>query len=221
MRISELIKTPQLYVGMGSGAAAAAAVALLIPGVLPIAAGAAGVIGFAAGLMGSSFERKEKDDGVEVAELDNTTTLPDELKSQMQRLRQIARLHAKSDSPLFELINGILENSQELFRRINSKLESQAHRMAAVNYTDTLTKLNKALDTDYYLDIKKNPRLWDNTQARLEAVERAVRATDLQLIRNIQQVNASQDIEYEISLDSLTNSMDGIPVDSLIEDSKN
>ena len=75
--------------------------------------------------------------------------------------------------------------------------------MAAVNYSDTLLKLNKALGVDYYLDIQANPHLWSQPEERLEAVERALKATGLQLIRNIKQINSSQDLEYKISIDLL------------------
>jgi len=222
LAINELVKKPPFYVGLGSGAAAAAAVALLIPGVLPIAAGAAGVIGFAAGIMGSSsFGRNKNTGDVAVVELDLNGSIPDALKIQLQNLRRIALIHGRTDSPLFASINEILQDSQELFTRISSKMDSQAHRLAAVNYTNTLKKLNKALDVDYYLDIKKNPRLWDNREARISAVERAVAATAAQLLKNIQQVNASQDIEYEVSLDSLINSLDSADASALIDTDSN
>jgi hypothetical protein len=151
----------------------------------------------------------------EVAEVQVSAELPDVLKVQVQRLRKIAKLHANINSPMLEHVNGILLDSQELFNRILAKQDSQAHRLAAVNYTDTLSKLNRALDSDYYLDIKKNPRLWSNPEQRIEAVERAVMATQKQLVHNIQQVNASQDIEYEISLESLTNSMNSVSATDL------
>lgn len=213
MKITDLVKSPQLYVGLSTGAAAAVGISV-IPGVLPILAGAAAIVGFAGGLIGSSFERKPKDE-VEIVEVDILATLPDDLKGQVLRLKKIARLHAQAETPVFELINSILLNSQELFQRITSKMDSQAHRLAAVNYTDTLSKLNRALDTDYYLDIKKNPRLWDSPENRLSAVEKAVEATEKQLVRNIRQVNASQDIDYEVSLESLTSSMDSVSASDL------
>lgn len=213
MRVTDLIKSPQLYVGLGTGTALATAASLAFPLVAPLA-GAVGVVGFALGMLGSSFERKPKDK-LEVVEIELPAETPDELKIQVLRLRKIAQLHAKAETSVSDLISSILLNSNELFQRINAKLESQAHRLAAVNYTDTLKKLNRALDADYYLDIKKNPRLWDGPEERLAAVEKAVDATEKQLVRNIRQVNASQDIDYEISLESLTNSMDSISAESM------
>jgi hypothetical protein len=217
MKLPAIIHSIPLYTGLATGSAAAIAVGF-IPGVLPVAAGAAGVLAFAGGLIGTSFERKEKnEDELEVAPVEVSPSLPDELKAQVLRLRKIVLLHASVDSPVFTEINSILALSQELFNRIMAKQESQAHRLAAVNYTDTLKKLNRALDSDYYLDIKKNPRLWSAPEQRIQAVEKAVEATEHQLVRNIQQVNASQDIEYEISLESLTNSMDSADVSGLTQ----
>ena len=41
----------------------------------------------------------------------------------------------------------------------------------------------------------------------MEEVRGALDATDEQIIRNIQQVNANQDLEIKVALDSLTRSM--------------
>lgn len=211
MKIKELITSPQLYVGLSTGAVAATAVSF-IPGIFPIVAGVAGVIGFGAGLVGSSFERKPHDsseaDAYDVAQIPvSSNYLPENLRAQVLHLKKLLVLHTRLKTPMVTPMTDVLRDSQELFARIDNKLDSQAHRLAAVNYTDTLTKLNKALDEDYYLDIKKNPRLWSDPDERCAAVETAVYATANQLLRNIQQVNASQDIDYEVSLESLTNSM--------------
>ena len=210
MKTVELIKSSPLYVGLASGLVLITGSSLLIPGVLPIAVGMLGLGGFTLGLLGASFEKKAKEIEIEWPEPRFFNNLSDNLKEQVVRLESIAKLHAKADTGLYPMIKDILVNSLELFQRINSKLDSQAHRLAAVNYTDMLKKLNRALDADYYLDIITNPNLWDNSAERLAAVDKAVEATEQQLLRNIRQVNASQDIDYAIALESLANSMEVI-----------
>lgn len=216
MKFPDLIKNHQLYVGLGTGGALVAGASLLIPGVLPIAVGALGVVGCAAGFLGSSFDFKRKPkQKVEVEkEVASTVSmidsLPINLKAEIKKLQRIAYLHGNAKTRLFPTIINILRDSGELFSRIETRVGSQAHRLASLNYTDTLMKLNRALDSDYYLDILANARLWNDPEERLAAVEKAVEATEKQLVRNIRQVNASQDIDYEVSLESLTSSMDSL-----------
>jgi hypothetical protein len=236
MKIIESIKTHPRYTGIISGAivggSTVVAAGVASPTLLGGAVALTGFTTFWGFVFGDAFgagmdmdkaiaEARRRANGEapeiarEVAKVEIAASLPNELKAQVQRLKKIGKLHAGIDSPMLEHVNSILADSQELFKRIMAKQDSQAHRLAAVNYTDTLSKLNRALDDDYYLDIKKNPRLWSNPAERLEAVEKAVKATEKQLLLNIQQVNASQDIDYEVSLESLTNSMDSISATDL------
>ena len=129
--------------------------------------------------------------------------LPSDLRTEFEKLDKLYLTYKQVENPLTQEMESIITNAQTLFERVNLKLDSQAGRLAAVNYTDTLRKLNKALGPEYYLDIIKNPNLWDRSEQRISAVENAVMATNAQLIKQIRQVNASQDIEYELSIDSL------------------
>lgn len=168
---------------------------------LAVGAGTAGVmaIGGAIGpIRGAKAEANESKINVDVA-----AKLPGELRSEFEKLDKLYITYKQVENPLTQEMESILTNAQSLFERINSKLDTQAGRLAAVNYTDTLRKLNKALGPEYYLDILQNPNLWDRSEQRIQAVENAVMATNAQLIKQIRQVNASQDIEYELSIDSL------------------
>lgn len=174
----------------------------LIPAILTLAVGAMGVISTAV-VAKSAGKDAEVDSETAVAELQSSDYIPRDIYSRLVELQDLAKTYRDSDSTLFPDINSVLINAQELFKRIDSKLDSQAGRLAAINYSDTLLKLNKALGVDYYLDIQANPHLWSQPEERLEAVERALKATGLQLIRNIKQINSSQDLEYKISIDLL------------------
>lgn len=173
-----------------------------IPAILTLAVGAMGVISTAV-VAKSANKNAEANSETAVAELQSSDYLPRDIHSQLVVLQGLAKAYRDSESSLFPEINSVLTNAQELFKRIDAKLDSQAGRLAAVNYSDTLLKLNKALGVDYYLDIQANPHLWSQPEERLAAVERALKATGLQLIRNIKQINSSQDLEYKISIDLL------------------
>jgi hypothetical protein len=142
--------------------------------------------------------------------------LPAELHQQVAALRELtARHQALPSGGLGYQLGEILENSTELFERLEKKGTQQQARVAAVEYTDTLTKLNRALGSDYYLDILAKPALWEDSDRRLKEVRDAVGATQQQLIKNIRQVNASQDLEFQVALESLVGSMNTPSVESI------
>lgn len=135
--------------------------------------------------------------------------VPDELRSVLVRLEALQRHHGTQLSPAVSArLQSILANVGQLFHRIRRTGTEQQVRIASIEYVDVLTKLERALGEDYYLDILRNPRLWENADARKQEVEEAVRATDDQLVANIRQVNASQDLEFKVALESLVGSMD-------------
>lgn len=142
--------------------------------------------------------------------------LPAELHQQVATLKELtARHEALPSGGLGYQLGQILENSTELFERLERKGTQQQARVAAVEYTDTLAKLNRALGSDYYLDILAKPALWEDSDRRLKEVRDAVGATQQQLIKNIRQVNASQDLEFQVALESLVGSMNTPSVESI------
>ncbi len=138
----------------------------------------------------------------------STRDIPEELRQVLLRLDTLASQHGTSFSPgVAARLGSIRTNVRELFKRIKRTGTEQQVRIASIEYVDVLTKLNRALGPDYYLDILRNPRLWENADARRAEVEEAVTATDEQLVANIRQVNASQDLEFKVALESLVGSM--------------
>lgn len=135
--------------------------------------------------------------------------VPEELRTVLLRLETLQRHHGTQLSPAVSArLQSILTNVGQLFHRIRRTGTEQQVRIASIEYVDVLTKLERALGEDYYLDILRNPRLWENADGRRQEVEEAVRATDDQLVANIRQVNASQDLEFKVALESLVGSMD-------------
>ncbi|MDR2380728.1 MAG: hypothetical protein LBE08_06080 [Bifidobacteriaceae bacterium] len=97
----------------------------------------------------------------------------------------------------------IVADTSELFRRLARKGGTDQMAVAEVEYRDQLGKVVDVLGEDYYLDILMRPDLWDDPKQRAEAVEAAVTAFGQQIIENIKQVNASQDLRFQVSLDAL------------------
>lgn len=209
-KLSTLSSTPPLA-ALTFGGVGALGTFFFLPGPFDgPATFALGTIGWIVGfsLLNKDENAEAKPVEIEVTEVEKSPSLTDELREQLIRLKQTAKLHVQAESPLVETINQILADTQELFNRIQAKQESQAHRMAAVNYTHTLKKLNRALSKEYYIDILKNPRLWESPEERKDAVQKATEATARQLLRNIKQVNSSQDIDFEMDLEVLSNEME-------------
>lgn len=134
--------------------------------------------------------------------------VPEELRQVLARLDALQAQHGAEFAPAAaQRLTSIRANVHELFRRIRRTGSEQQVRVASIEYVDVLTKLERALGPDYYLDLLRNPRLWENPEARRAEVEEAVAATDDQLVANIRQVNASQDLEFKVALESLVGSM--------------
>jgi hypothetical protein len=100
-------------------------------------------------------------------------------------------------------ITQIANHTSELFRRLAQRGGGDQLAVAEVEYRDQLAKVAEVLGERYYLDILLNPRLWDDPRGRSAAVEAAVSAFLEQIIENIKQVNAAQDLRFQVSLDAL------------------
>lgn len=114
------------------------------------------------------------------------------------------RERAAVDPALGPRIVALADHVAELMVRARRRGSEQQTRLLQAQYKDTLAKLLKALGDDYYGDILRNPRFWNDADRRLEEVREAVRSVDVQAVENIRQVNESRDIEFQVALDALT-----------------
>jgi len=124
----------------------------------------------------------------------------DAVRDAIERLR--ARAAAYPD--VGARIGALAQHVSELFVRVRKRGTDQQIRLLQSQYRDTLAKLHKALDGDYYGDILANPQYWSSPEARLAEVRRAIEAVDVQAVENIKQVNESRDLDFKVALDSLT-----------------
>lgn len=140
-----------------------------------------------------------------------------EYKENNDALKSLTPAIATAYQPLVHsaVVSGdkILNYLDELFERIDKKAGSQARTLAIVEYKDKLQKLNKAMGDGYFLDIVEHPDLWDNPEERAGKAVKAVTATSQQIIDNIRQVNASQDLEFGVALEALIGAMDAPTVE--------
>lgn len=114
------------------------------------------------------------------------------------------REHAAAYPDLEPRISALADHVSELMIRVHGRGTDQQTRLLQAQYKDTLSKLLKALGDDYYGDISRNPRFWNDAEKRLDEVRRAVESVDLQAVENIKQVNESRDLEFQVALDALT-----------------
>lgn len=184
------------FLGVGVGLTAGLGAALAV-GASPVV-GLIAVLGYGGGaLLGLRAKRG-------VGASDVFDKIPEALRRQLTRLEETANDPLLAADPTVKnQVAAILRNSEELFRRILKRGDSQQVRMVSVDYADTLTKLNTALSADYYLDLVRNPALWDRPAERRREVEEALGVVSDQLVKNIQQVNASQDLDLSVALDGL------------------
>lgn len=100
-------------------------------------------------------------------------------------------------------VTAMTQHVSELFVRVHKRGSEQQLRLLQSKYKDTLSKLRKALNDDYYGDIVNNPQYWSNPEGRLAEVSLAIDSVDQQAVENIRQVNESRDLEFKVALDSL------------------
>jgi len=129
--------------------------------------------------------------------------IPENARRELEELQGIEEYYTANELPLAKSISAVVSYAEELFQRMALKNDSQNIRISTVRYRDILSKLNQALGLNYYVDISRNPELWSNPQERMEAVEKALSATGEELLRNIRQINADQDLASQLSLDGL------------------
>lgn len=142
--------------------------------------------------------------------------LPHELQKSLNSLKELSyKYHEIGEFNISNSINDILRHSNELFNRVKKKSGESQYNLATINYSDTFNKLSLALGEDYYLDIHKNPTLWADPEKRMDEVRKALMITDQEIIKNIQQVNANEDLEIKVALEGLTRSMDRPALESI------
>jgi uncharacterized repeat protein (TIGR02543 family) len=136
-----------------------------------------------------------------------------EMTESLQRLAELRRRYLKAfkrggqrdkADQMAQMIAKIVAQVPELFRRLELAGDGGRIAVATAEYQALLQKALEILGEKYYLDVLTNPELWDDAVARARAVENAIAAFVDQIVDNMRQANASQDLRFQVSLDALS-----------------
>lgn len=143
-------------------------------------------------------------------------SVPQELRHRLSELQAWTYREVRPRDPeLADEVKTMISRFVELFERIEDRGSPAQARVTLVNARNMLVKVDAVLSDRYYRDLMDNPDLWDDADGRLDLIDRAVAAVNEELLRNIKAINASEDLDFQTSLRSLTAMMDGPNLDDL------
>lgn len=131
------------------------------------------------------------------------------LGQEVGRFRELIVKHENSDLPLsVERMKSVDKRLGDLFSRLSRKGTQDQVHTAAIKYQNLLKKVIYIMDEDHYMDLAKNPELWNHAERRKQDSLNCVEAVDKQILDNIKQVNDSQDLEFNITMQALLSDSD-------------
>lgn len=147
--------------------------------------------------------------------------VPENISSELRKLNETRKTYMNIGlDDMSNQIGKLINHTQELFKRLDKSGAVSQKLMAEVEYVDRFNKLNTALGEQYYIDYVNHPDLWNDVRTRKTNVETALTRMQEQVLQNIREVNASQDINIKVMLDSLLRENDPNKVKNLYKDSK-
>lgn len=135
--------------------------------------------------------------------LDNKS-FPDKFHDQLKVFKSLINVHQdnkmkKTASKMTQIVRSI----DNLFERLEKRGTDEDLTMASVKYAYILEKLSFTLGEDTYLDVVKNPGLWNNSEKKIQDSEKALNEVHRQIVENIKQVNDSNELDFRVALDAL------------------
>lgn len=135
--------------------------------------------------------------------LDNKS-FPDKFHDQLKIFKSLINVHQdnkmkKTASKMTQIVRSI----DNLFERLEKRGTDEDLTMASVKYAYILEKLSFTLGEDTYLDVVKNPGLWNNSEKKIQDSEKALNEVHRQIVENIKQVNDSNELDFRVALDAL------------------
>lgn len=129
----------------------------------------------------------------------------EDLQKAMAKLELVARSHEAelpAEYDLTDKIFSLYKSVKDLFDR----LENMSHpEEFEVLYTMSITKLTVILGETYYMNIVLNKNHWEDRDERITKVQSILQSTIDKASGDIKKVNASNDIEMNVIMQSLKN----------------
>lgn len=157
------------------------------------------------------FVKEDKKNGLvkEVKSEEYFNNISQKLGGEIVRLRELISLHEGNDlKHSADALRNIDKRLGSLFSRLSRKGTADQVNMAAIKYQDLLKKIIYIMDEDHYMDVSLHPELWNNAEARKQNSLECVNAVDDQILDNIRQLNDSQDLEFNITMQALLSDSD-------------
>ena len=157
------------------------------------------------------FSNKEKNDKPvkEIKPEEYFNNISQKLGGEIIRLRNLISLHENNDlKHSADALRNVDRRLGDLFSRLSRKGTTDQVNMAAVKYQDLLKKIIYIMDEDHYMDVSLHPELWNNAEVRKQDSLECVNAVDAQILDNIRQLNDSQDLEFNITMQALLSNSD-------------
>lgn len=138
------------------------------------------------------------------------TSLSADFAEQVAALRSLVKRH--QDKGLYDGAGSLAKLDKRLsdfFERLKVKGTDDQRQTAAIKYADLLKKVIYIMDEHHYMDVVLHPELWNNADVRKQNSLAAVNAVDEQVLDNIRQLNDSQNLDFNVTMQALlTNSDD-------------
>ncbi|WP_425953518.1 hypothetical protein [Xylanimonas sp. McL0601] len=105
--------------------------------------------------------------------------------------------------PVSEKLGRIVEEFQELIRRLDARGTPHQVRMAKAQFAAVLEKVVLCVSPEHLKDVIDNPHLWPHPEQRVAAVGAMLDDVSAEIVENIRQVNSRTDLNFQVALTSL------------------
>jgi len=163
----------------------------------------------AIGFMITSLLKKKK-----LVSANNTQTIDHEgieFDAKLNYLERLVQFYDQNPA-LYHNMGGqlrtIVGNLREFLRILYTKTGEGQRYQAMDGWNEILDKFLPLVDVDYYGNVIQHPEFWSESQERIAGVLRATRSVHEQVLENIVQLNNSTTLQFNETLESLTQTLD-------------
>lgn len=155
------------------------------------------------------FNKKDNKGTAKIVSEDYFSNVSEKLGKEVSAMRELIEKHQEKGLTMSaEKLVSLDKRLGDLFTRLEKKGTNEQVSMAAVKYQDLLKKVIYIMDEGHYIDVALNPELWNKPELRKQNSLDCVDAVDKQILENIKQLNDSQDLEFNITMQALLSNSD-------------